>query len=103
AQVDAADTRALLDLGAAQTGAVGERERELAGVEIAVERDERGRHHVPGRHRREHLLGLGGRDELHVEPKALRPPGLALDLLVALRRRREAQAAELVPAGVLAR
>src|SRR6185312_6136343 len=40
---------------------------------------------------------------LHVEAKALRPAGLALDLLVALLRRRKPQPAELVPAGVLAR
>ena len=103
AQVDAGDPRALLDVGAEQAGAVGQGEGELAGVEVAVERDERGRDHAVGRHRREHRLRLGGRHELHLEAEALRPAGLALDLLVALARRRQPQPAELVPARILAR
>ena len=94
--------RALLDLGAEQARPVGQGERELAGIEVAVLRQERGGDDAVGRHRREELLRLGRRDDLDRQAEALRPAGLALDLLVALLRRREPQAAELVPAGILA-
>jgi len=86
AKVDAGDAGALLDVGPEPAGAVGERKGELAGIEVPVERDEGGRDDAVGGHRREHRLGLGGRDELHLEAKALRPAGLALNLLVALAR-----------------
>ena len=61
------------------------------------------RQHAVGAHRREALLRLGGRHDLDRQAEALRPAGLALDLLQPLRRGGQAKAAQLVPAGILAR
>ena len=94
--------RPLLDVGAAQPRAVGQRERQLAGIEVAVLRDVGGGQHAVGAHRREQLLRLPGRHDLDRQAEALRPPRLALDLLVPGLRRCQPQAAQLVPAGILA-
>ena len=99
---DRLDAGALLDVGAQQAGAVGQREGQLAGVEVAVLRQEGRAQHAVGAHRREQLLRLGRRDQLDRQPEALGPAGLALQLLHAGLRRRQPQAAQLVPARVLA-
>ena len=52
-------------------------------------------------HRREELLRLAARDDLHRQAERLRPRRLTAQLLVPRLRRREPQPAELVPAGSL--
>ena len=61
-----------------------------------------GMYQVPaiGAHQREALPGLVGRYELHWQAVGLGPAGLPAQLLQALRRRRQAQGANLAPAGV---
>ena len=103
AQRDVEHLGALLDLGAAQARPVGERKRELAGVEVAIVGQESRREHPVGRHQREHRLRLLSRDDLDRQAEALGPARLALNLLVAGLGRRQPQAAELVPARILAR
>ena len=88
------------DLGAAAPRALGERERELARVDVAVGREVGRAEHAVGRHRREELLRLVGGDQLEREAERLRPAGLARELLHALLRRREPQRADLAPAGL---
>ena len=97
---DPRDARALLDLGPAAPRALGERERELARVDVAVRRQVRRAEHAVRRHRREELLRLGRRDQLEREAEGLRPARLARDLLHPLRRRGEPERADLVPAGL---
>ncbi len=89
---------ARVHLGAAAPGALRERERELARVDVAVRRQVGGAQDAFRRHRREELPRLLGRDELEGQPERLRPAGLARDLLHALLRRRKAQGADLLPA-----
>ena len=101
-RLDAGDADARLDLRADAARGVGERERELARVEVAVVGDERGGEHAVGAHRREELLRLLRADDLHRQAERLRPRRLAADLLEPRLRRREPQPAELVPARVVA-
>ena len=103
ARLDAGHRRAHLELRAEPARRVRERERQLARVEIAVVGDERRRDDAVGRHRREELLRLLRRHDLHRQAERLRPRRLAAQLLVPRLRRREPQAAELVPAGIVAR
>ena len=103
ARLDAGHGRPHLDLRAEPPRRVGERERQLARVEIAVVGDVGGREHAVGAHRREQRLRLLRRDDLHRQPERLRPRRLAADLLEPRLRRREPQAAELAPAGVVPR
>ncbi len=102
AQRDLGHARARADLGAVATRAVGQREGELARVEVAVLRQPGGAQDALGRHEREALLRLGRRDDLERQPEGLGPARLPAQLLHALRARREAEAADLVPAGILA-
>ena len=98
--VDARDGRRGEDRAAALARAVGERVRELGGIEVAVGRQPRRAEHSVGRHQREHLARLVGRDQLEREAERLRPPGLAPQLLHPLLARGEADAAALDPAGI---
>ena len=95
---DPGDAGTRRDLGAALAGALRERERELARVDVAVGRQEGRAEHAVGRHRREALLRLVRRDELEREPERLRPAGLPRELLHPLGRGREAERADLLPA-----
>ena len=78
--------------------ALGERERELRRVDVAVRRQVGGAEHAVRGHRREELLRLGRRDQLERQAERLRPAGLARDLLQPLLRGREPQRADLAPA-----
>ena len=100
--LDRGHVRARVDLGPVVPRTVGQREGQLAGVEVAVARQERRALHAVRGHQREALLRLGRADDLEREPERLGPAGLALDLLHARLRRGQADAAELVPAGILA-
>ena len=92
-------TRVLrVDLGAAPARSLGEREGQLARVDVAVAREVGRPEHAVGRHRREERLRLGRGDELERQSERLRPAGLARDLLEPLGRRGEAQRADLAPA-----
>ena len=101
--LDAGDPGADLDPCAQASRGVSERERQLAGIEVAVVGYERRRANAVGAHRREELLRVRRRDDLHRQAERLRPGGLAADLLEPRLRRREPQAAELVPAGIVPR
>ena len=69
------------DLRPAPPRPLGERERELARVDVAVGGQEGGAEHAVRRHRREERLRLLGRDQLEREAERLRPAGLPRDLL----------------------
>ena len=104
AQADVGDRRTLLDLRAERAGAVGEGERQLARIEVAVAGEEGAAPSTPfGLSEREALLRLLRRDDLHRQPERPRPGRLAPDLLEARPGRGQPQAAELVPARILAR
>src|SRR5438874_660395 len=75
-------------------------ERQLARVDVAVGRQEGRTEHARGRHRREELLRLVGRDELERQTKGLRPTGLARELLQPFLGGREPNGPDLVPAGL---
>ncbi len=96
--LDGRHPRVLVDLRAATACPLYERERELAGVDVAVRREIRRAEHGFGGHGREHALGFLCRDELEGEAEGLGPTSLARELLHPLRARREAERADLVPA-----
>ena len=96
--LDAGDPRLGEDRGAALAGPLGERQGELARVEVAVGGQEGGAVHALDRHRREELLGLLGGHEMERQPEGLGPGGLALQLLHPLGRRGEPERADLAPA-----
>ena len=102
ARLDARHGRAHLELRAEPARRVRERERQLARIEVAVVGDERRGDDAVGAHRREELLRLLRRHDLHRQAERLRPRRLAAELLVPRLRRREPQPAELVPAGIVA-
>ena len=102
-RADAGHARRRVDLRPAPARALGERERQLARVDVAVGRQVRRAEHAVERHRREQRLRLRGRDQLEREPERLRPAGLPRDLLEPLLRRREPERADLAPAGLEAR
>ena len=97
---DAGDPGVGEDPAAAAAGAVGERVGQLRGVDVAVGRQPGGTEHAIGRHQREELLGLLGRDQLQRQAEGLGPAGLAAQLLHPLLRGGEADAAAFGPAGV---
>ena len=99
---DSGHARVGMELGPVAPGALGERERQLAGVDVAVGRYVRGAEHALRGHRREQPLRILGGDQLDRQPERPRPPGLALELLHALLRRRQPERADLVPAGLQA-
>ena len=81
-------------------GDVGEGVGELRGVDVAIGRKPGAAEHVVGRHQREHLLRLLGRDQLERQAERLRPPGLPAQLLHPLLARGEPDPAALDPARV---
>ena len=89
-----------VDLGPPTPRSLGEREGELARVDVAVTREERGTENAVHRHRREQLLRLRGGDQLERQPERLRPARLTRDLLQPLGRAREPERAHLAPAGL---
>ena len=88
------------DLGPAAPRALGEREGELRGVDVAVRGEEGSAEHTLGGHRREQPLRLLRRDQLEREAERLRPAGLAGKLLEPFRGGREPERADLAPAGL---
>ena len=72
-RLDPGDLRADLDLRPEAARAVGERKRELRGIQVAVFGDERGAEHAVRRHRRKHRLGLLRGDDLHRQAEGPRP------------------------------
>ncbi len=99
---DSGHARVGMELRPVAPGALGERERQLAGVDVAVGRDVRGTEHALRGQRREQPLGVLGGDQLDRQPERPRPAGLALELLHPLLRRSQPQRADLVPAGLQA-
>ena len=81
-------------------GDVGERVGELGRVDVAVGLGPGAAEDAVGRHQRKLLGGLVRGDQLERQAEGLRPAGLAAQLLHALRRRGEPDAAALDPAGV---
>ena len=101
-RLDAGHAGAREQARSALAGALGQGERQLRGVEVAVGRQPRRAQHALGRHQREQPLGLVGRDQLERQPERLRPARLAAQLLHALLARGQPDAAALDPAAVLA-
>ena len=97
---DSGHARVGMELGAVPPSALGERERQLAGVDVAVGRDVRGAEHAFRGDRRKQPLRLLGGDQLDRQPERPRPSGLSLELLHPLLRRRQPERADLVPAGL---
>ena len=95
---DARDAGAGRDLCAAAPRPFGERERELARVDVAVGGQERRAEDAVRDHRWKELLRLVGRDQLERQTERLRPARLPRDLLHPLGRRREPERPDLVPA-----
>jgi hypothetical protein len=88
------------DAAAAGACSLGERARQQRRVEVAVARQVGGAAHAVGAHQRKQLARLLGGDQLQRQAERLRPGHLAQDLLLALGRAREADAAALHPAAV---
>ena len=98
--VDRGHPRPGLDPDPPSAGAGGERLGEARRVEPAVGRQVDGAEHAVERHQREEGAGLTRADELKRQPERLRPAGLAGELLEPLRRRGQAERADLVPGRV---
>src|SRR5262249_61068859 len=86
-------------LGAAADRALGEGERELRRVDVAVGRQVRGPRAALGRDRWEETLRLVRRHELERKPERLRPARLTRELLHPLPGRGEPEGPDLAPAG----
>ena len=86
---DAGDARVRVELGAALPGSVGEREGELAGVDVAVRREVGGAEDALGGHGREELLRLGGRRRARAggRTSSPSPPGARAPPCAPPRRR----------------
>ena len=100
ARADPRHARRGVDLGPTPTRALGERERQLARVDVAVGRQVRRAEHAVGRHRGEEHLRLRRRDQLERKAERLGPTGLPRDLLQALLRRGEPERPDLPPPGL---
>ena len=87
ADLDARDTRVLADLRSPPPRAFDQRICELAGIDVAVGRQECRAQHAIGRHRRKHALGLLGGDQLERQPESLGPRRLARELFHPLLAR----------------
>ena len=98
--VDSGDARGFANLRAATSGALYERECQLARIDVAIGREQRRAEDSVGRHGRKHALSLFGRDQLEGQSEGLGPGGLARELLHPLLARRESQRADLMPAGL---
>ena len=89
----------VLDLRAAPPRALGERERQLARVDVAVGRQVGGAEHAVGRHRREQRLRLGGaRSSSSGRPNVFAQPAWRAISSIRSSRRREPERADLAPA-----
>jgi hypothetical protein len=91
------------DAHAERSGPAGERLRDVGGARGAVGRQEGRTHEVRSLHWRPERSGLGGVEEVHLQPEALCGRRLASQLLHALGSAGEAEPAALLPAGRLAR
>ncbi len=78
---------------AALAGPGRQRERQVRRVEPAVGRQPDRAQHAVGGHQREAVRASARRDQLERQPEGRGPAGLPLELLVAGRRRRQAQRA----------
>ena len=88
------------DPAAAAPRPVGQRVGQLRGVDVAVGRQPGRAEHALGRHQREELLRLVGRDQLQRQPEGLRPARLPAQLLHPLLGRGEPDPAAFGPARV---
>ena len=100
--VDRRHARVRVDPAAALARALGQRVGQLRGVQVAVGGQVGGRAHAVGRHEREERRRLVGGQQLEREPEGPRPADLAVQLLLALGRAGQAQAAALDPPARLA-
>ena len=98
--LDGGDTKALADPGATASGPFRQREREPAGIEIAVGW-QKGRAGDPiRRHERKSSPRFISAEQLKWQTKAGPPSGLTLEFLHASRRGCQAQAAHRPPADI---
>ena len=96
--VDARDARLGEDRRPALACPLGERQGELARVQVPVGRQERSPVETVDRHRGEQPQGLLGRHHVQGQPERLGPSSLSLQLLHPFGRRGEPQRADLAPA-----
>ncbi len=88
------------DRRAARPRAGGQRLGEPGRVEPAVRRQVDRPQDAIGRHQREEIARLRGRDQLERQPERLRPAGLPTQLLEPLGGRRQPERSHLVPGRV---
>ncbi len=98
----AGDGAVLDDAHAVLPCAAGERLGDVGRVRLAVGRQESGADQVGRVHQRPQILGLGGREQMHLEAEAARGGGLAPELDHAVGIAGKAQAAVALPARRLA-
>ena len=70
---------------------------EAGRIDLAVGRDESGAQHALGVDQREQVISFPGGDHLHFQTETARHGGQAFHLHHAVRRTRQAQAADLFP------
>ena len=90
--VIAGDARVRVDLGTAPARTLGERVRQLGGIDVAVGRQVRRAEDAVGRHRREQPLRLVGRDRARAAARRSSPSRPGAQLLHPLRATRRAAA-----------
>ena len=88
------------DLRAALPGARGQGLGQAGRIEPAVGREPDGPEDAVGRHEREAVARLRGRNQLQRQPERPRPADLALELLEAGLGRRQPERPDLVPRGI---
>ena len=95
---DFGDRTVFHQLSAARSRAFRESLRDVRRARLAVSRQERGANHVANVHERPQVLGLPGRQQLHVEAEGVRRRRLSLHFGPAFLVASEAQAAVHLPA-----
>ena len=95
----AGDPRAFADLHAAIARALGERQRQVGRIGLAVAGQPHGTLEIGGGHDRVEIACLAGRDDVAGHPVGLCHRGGALQLHHAVGRARHRQRAALLPAG----
>ena len=99
-RADGDDRRLRADPGATLPGAGGQGVGEPRRIQPAIGRQVQRTEHALGRHEREAVLRLLGRDQVERQAECLRPAGLAAELIEPLGRGRQAERADLMPRGV---
>ncbi len=87
------------DPHAAHARALGERHGDIGGIGLAIRGQEGRTHQIGDIHHGPEIARLGRREQMHLQPEAVRGGGLAADLGEARRVAGETQSAVAFPAG----